>query len=327
MSVSEEGYVYHAYGSEDYVRHVVASVVTLRRHDEERPVGLFCPASHRAVLEQYGLDTLFAVVEELPEEHQSIVGFKHHLHQFQVFDRSLFVDADMIWCRDPDPLWRHLSVYPFTATGLERADFYFGGPKGIGVILEYVLNRRRRTLRAFGLTYLPRVQAGMLYAQDRNLTRQVCETAADFLARRGETHFRSRLREGRSEESCEWSLAMAMSRLALPIYPWYQGYNSPQLDFVEDMTDFDADFERVLCHYYCDRFIYEIRGVPNAKLRRFFIGLFTRLLRRGDSLKATPFAMHFGSLHEKQPFFDFSARTWTRLTHLSESRPVLTQVE
>lgn len=326
MPVPEEGYVYHTYGPEAYVSHAVASVVTLRRHDAERPVALFCPPSHRVLLERHGLDTLFALVEDLPPAHQSIVGFKHHLHRFQSFERSLIIDADMIWCRNPDPLWQQLSVYPFTITGLERADFYFGGPKSVGVALEIFLDRRRRTLRNFGLTYLPRVQAGMIYAQDRAVTQEVCETATAFLARRAETHFRSRLHEGRSEESCEWSLAMAMSRLALPTYPWYQGYNSPQLDFVDDLTDYDADFERVVCHYYTDRFIYEIRGIPHPRVRRFLLGLFARLLGRRDFLKATPFAMHFGSLHEKQPFYDFSGRIWTRLTH-PESHPALSQVE
>ena len=120
MPVPEEGYVLHTYGSEDYVRHAVATVVTLRRHDVQRPVVLFCPASHRALLEQCGLDTLFTRVEALPEAHQSIVGFKHHLHRFMPFERTLFIDADMVWCRNPDPLWTQLSVYPFTATGLER---------------------------------------------------------------------------------------------------------------------------------------------------------------------------------------------------------------
>ncbi len=322
MPVPEEGYVLHTYGKEDYVRHAVASVVTLRRHDVRRPVALFCPPSHRALLERYGLDTLFTLIEDLPEAHQSIVGFKHHLHRFMPFERTLFIDADMIWCRNPDPLWTQLSVYPFTATGLERADFYFGGPKGLGVALEIIRDRRGRTLRAFGLTNLPRVQAGMIYAQDRALTQKVCEEAVDFLNRRAETHFRSRFHEGRTEESCEWSLSMAMSRLELPIYLWYQGYNSPQLDYIEGMTDADADFERVSCLYYCDRFIYDIRGIPNPKIRNFLIGLFARLLGRRDSLKATPFALHFSWLHAKQPFYDFADRTWTRLTQ-PQSHPVL----
>ena len=326
MPVPEEGYVLHTYGSEDYVRHAVASVVTLQRHDAKRPVALFCPPSHRALLERYGLDTLFALVEDLPEAHQSIVGFKHHLHRFMPFERSLFIDADMVWCRNPDPLWTQLSAYPFTATGLERADFYFGGPKGLSVALEIIRDRRGRTLRAFGLTHLPRVQAGMIYAQDGALTQRVCETAAGFLERRAETHFRSRFHEGRTEESCEWSLAMAMSQLELPIYLWYQGYNSPQLDYIEGMTEYDEDFEHVSCQYYTDRFIYDIRGIPNPGLRNFLIGLFARLLGRRDSLKATPYALHFSWLHAKAPFHAFSKRTWTRLTR-SETHPALSQVE
>ncbi len=327
MPAPVEGYVLHTYGPERYVRHAVASVVTLRRHDPQRPVALYCPPDHRAALARHGLDTLFEVIKDLPEAHRSIVGFKHHLHRFMPFERSLFVDADIVWCCDPEPLWRQLSAYPFTATGLERADFYFGGPKGLGIIADMLLNRRRRTMRRFGLTYLPRVQAGMIYAGDRARTEEVCRTASDYLARRTETHFRSRLHEGRTEESCEWSLAMAMSRLSLPVYPWYQGYNSPQLDFVEAWTDYDPDFEHVSCRYYCDRFIYEIRGVPHPGLRKFFLGLFATVLRRGDHLYATPCALHFGSLHEKQPFFDFSARTWEQLTTAPQSQPALSQIE
>ena len=300
--------------------------MTLRRHDVERPVALYCPPEHRAALVRHGLDTLFDHIEDLPEAHRSIVGFKHHLHRFMPFDRSLFVDADIVWCRPPDPLWQQLAAYPFTATGLERADVFFGGPKGPGIVVDVLLNRRYRTLRRFGLTYLPRVQAGMIYAQDHALTEEVCRRSSEYLDRRAETHFRSRLQEGRSEESCEWSLAMAMSRLALPVYPWYQGHHSPQLDFVEEWTDYDPDFERVSCRYYCDRFIYEIRGLPHPGLRAILLRFFSTLLRRGDYLHATPFALHFGSLHEKQPFFDFSTRTWERLTH-SQVEPVLSQVE
>jgi len=318
----QEGYVLHTYGAERYVRHAVASVLTLRRHDPRRPVALFCPDEHRALLERHGLDRLFQVIAPLPEAHRSIVGFKHHLHRFMPFDRCLFVDADMIWCRNPDPLWQQLAAFPFTATGLERADFFFGGPKGLGVVLDVLLDRRRRTLRRFGLTYLPRVQAGMIYAQDAALTRTVCELAAEFLARRHETHFRSRLHEGRSEESCEWSLAMAMSRLNLPVFPWFAGQNSPQLDYIDDLTSHDPDFSRVTCRYYTDRFAYSLRGIPSPFLRRLLLNLFTRLPGRGDYMEVTPFALHFGWLHQKQPFYAFAEKVWVELTRASDSRPL-----
>lgn len=313
MSVSTEGYVLHAYGADKYVQHAVASVVTLRRHDAQRPVALYCSAEQRETLRRHGLDTLFERVEVLPPEHRSIVGFKHSIYRFKPYARSLFVDADMVWCRNPDALWQQLAAFPFTATGLERADFFFGGPKGASVAFDFLLDRRRRTMRAFGLSHLPRVQAGMIYAQDDEATRLVCDTATSFLARRTETHFRSRLNEGRSEESCEWSLAMAMSRLRLPVFTWFQGYNSPQLDFIEGLTQYDPDFEHVLCRYYCDRFVYSLRGL-GSPTRDTVIRLMASLPGRGDYLDVTPYVMHFGWLLHKQPFYDFSDRVWKRLT-------------
>lgn len=318
-----EGYVLHSYGPERYVRHAVASAVTIRRHDTDRPIALFCPSAHRRLLERHGLASLFSFIGDLPPKHQSIVGFKHHLHTFKPFDRSLFVDADMIWCRDPEPLWQQLRAFPFTATGLERADFFFGGPKGAGVVVDFLLNRRRRTLRRFGLTYLPRVQAGMIFAQDDDLTQAVCEQAQDYLARADETHFRSRLHEGRREESCEWSIAMAMSRFDVPIFPWLQGHNSPQLDFIDGLTEHDSDFRHVACRYYSNTFVYNLRGLPAAWLRDALIGLFSLVPGRGDYLKVTPYALHFGWLHHKQPFYDFARRTWNRLVRTQRLTPAL----
>lgn len=314
MSVIEEGYVYHTYGPDRYVRDAVASVLTLRRHDKDRPVALYCPPDHEKALRAHNLDTLFQQIRVLPEENRSIIGFKHHLHKFTPFERSLYVDSDMVWCRDPGPLWVQFSAFPFTATGLERSDFFFGGPKGIAVAFDYLFDRRRQTMRRFGLTQLPRVQAGMIYSQDVNVARKVCEQASAFLANRSQTHFRSRLNEGRSEESCEWSLAMAMSKLRLHVFPWLQGYNSPQLDFIEGLTQYDPEFEEVTCTYYPDGFVYMLRGLNGEALRSFLIRFFSMLPGRGDCLEVTPFVLHFGWLHHKQPFRDYSARTWKRLT-------------
>jgi hypothetical protein len=124
---------------------------------------------------------------------------------------------------------------------------------------------------------------------------------------------------GRSEESCEWSLAMAMSRLRLQVVPWMQGHLSPQLDYIDGLTVTDPDFEQVACRYYTDRFVYSLRGVPKAWLRDVLIGLFSSLPGRGDYMEVTPFALHFGWIHQKQPFQSFSDRTWAELTRRSET--------
>jgi hypothetical protein len=322
MSSPREGYVFHSYGPDRYVKHAVASVHTLRRHDPDRPVALFCPEAHRALLERRGLTSTFDVIDELPPAHQSIVGFKHHLHRFKVFDRSLFVDADMIWCRDPDPLWQQFAAFPFTATGLQNADHFFGGPKGLGVLLDVLFRRQKRTLSRFGLTSLPRVQAGMIYAEDDLVTREVGEQAAEFLAQSDRTHFRSRLEEGRSEETCEWSLAMAMRELNLHVFPWLQGRNSPQLDYIGAFVDHDPDFREVTYRFYTSSFVYSLRGLPSEALLNALLSVAERLPRMGEYVEFTPYVLHFGWLHQKAPFHDFAERAWAALTDADARRPV-----
>jgi hypothetical protein len=170
MPRETEGYVYHCYGDDGYLRHTVASVVTLRRYDRRRPIALYCPPRHQGLLQQHGLGSLFHVQGCLPDEECSIVGFKHNLHKYKPFDKCLYLDSDMIWCRSPDRLWVQLAPYSFTATGIDLADAYFGGPKGASVFWDWIRNRRGTTMRHFGLTHLPRIQAGMIYAHDSAVT-------------------------------------------------------------------------------------------------------------------------------------------------------------
>jgi hypothetical protein len=312
--LAPEGYVYTTYGHPKYLKHAVASVVSLRRYDEERPVALACEEKHKAILEEKNLTELFDHIHVLSPDRTSIVGFKHHIHDYMFFEKNIFLDSDIVWCKDPDSLWQSFEPYPFTTTGTQVSDNFFGGPKHIGIIGDILLRRRKRTLKHFGLTYLSRVQTGMMYAQDYNLTKKVCELAQKMLDRKDETHFRSRtLEQGRSEESCEWSLAMAMSKLDLPVYPWLQGHTSPQLDYIADLTSHDPEFEYVVCTYYCDKFVYNFRGLKKKWIRKLLINLFSLIPGKGDHLKTTPYCLHFGWYHEKQPFFEFAEKTWNRL--------------
>lgn len=318
-TLGKEGYVYAVYGNDKYIKHAVASVISLRRHDTVRPVALICEQKHRDILSKMNLLDLFDVVYPLSPDHRSIVGFKHNVFEYMLFERNIFVDSDIIWCKNPDDLWASFSIYPFTITGTPVSDSFFGGPKNIGVIVDILLRRRARTLKRFGLTYLSRVQTGMIYAQDHEVTQRVCKLAKQMLNRKDETHFRSRtLEHGRSEESCEWSLAMSMSKLNMPVYPWLQGHNSPQLDYISDWIFHDPDFEYVSCKYYSNPFIYNLKGIKNKFLRDFIIRFFSLIPGNADYFKVTPYCLHFGWYHEKQPFYEFSERIWNRLKTSNE---------
>lgn len=312
---SSEGYVYVVYGKPKYLHDAVASVTTLRRYDTKRPVALVCQPQHVEELKKQGLSHLFNHYVPLKDGHDSIVGFKHNVHHYLTFERNMFLDSDIIWCRNPDTLWSGFSHYPYTITGALKADYFFGAPKGLGIIKDILLRRRERTMRRFGLSYLSRVQSGMIYARDKKTTRQVCEQASEMLDRIDETHFQSRRNEaGRSLESCEWSLAMAMSKLNLPVFYWHNGHESPQLDYIGDVVDHDKDFEQVVCTFHTHPFVYSLRGIKADSIRRLMYRISTALPGFGDYQVVTPYVLHFGWLHQKQPFRDFASRTWKRLT-------------
>jgi hypothetical protein len=313
--LSDQGYVYNSFGKEKYLKFAAASVATLRRYDTERPVALFCSEEHAELIGNQSLNGHFDHVFVLPEENRSITGFKHSIHQFMPFNQNLFLDSDILWCRNPDALWRSLYSHPFTITGNQVSDHFFGGPKGLTVIFDYLLKRRTRTLKRFGLTYLSRVQSGMIYARDPELTRRICLLAGEMLEKRHRTHFRSRTEEkGRSEETCEWSLAMAMASLKVQVYPWLQGYNSPQLDYIEDFTEHNEDFTEVKCFLYANRFVYDLKNLKSKQLRNLLIRLITLLPGKGDYLEVTPYCLHFGWIHQKEPLIQFSESVWESIT-------------
>lgn len=316
-----QGYIYNTFGDVQYLRYAVTSVYTLRRYDQDRPVVLVCDKHHKEILLKESLDHLFSEIIVLTDENSSITGFKHNLHYFMPFEENLFLDSDIVWCKNPDKLWESFGPYDFTITGNKIADLFFGGPKGLGIIFDFVFRRRNQTLKNFGLTYLSRVQSGMIYSSDREITESVCTIAAEMKKNQHETHFRSRtIEKGRLQESCEWSLSMAMAKLRLQVYPWLNGYDSPQLDFIEDYTNYDEEFKQVECLVYNDRYVYDLKGIRWRWFRSLFISFMSILPGKGDHLYTTPYCLHFGWYHQKEPLKKFSQKVWSELK--SRSVPV-----
>lgn len=316
-SKSGEGYVYCSYGKEKYLKSAFVSASTIRRYDRERPIALICSREHASLIEEWGLNDYFDRLEILDEKHQSIVGFKHNLHVYMPFDRNMYLDSDMIWCRNPDNLWHAFKPYGYTITGQDSADVFYGAPKNAKVFLDLLLRRRQRTLKRFDLPHLYRVQTGIMYAADSDLTQKVNELAGKYLNHKERTHFVSRTTEaGRSLESCEWSLGMSMSKLQLFVYPWFNGYESPQLDFIQGMVEHDRDYKDVLVQYYCNPFIQAMRGLKSTSLRNILLSIFSLLPRAMDHMWVTPYVLHFGWKHQKERYFEFVKRHWS--SHFEE---------
>lgn len=314
-----EGYVFASYGKDKYLKDTIVCALTIRRFDKKHPIALYSSKESIQSLKKWGLQDFFDIVEELPEENQSIVGFKHNVHLFMPFDRNIYLDSDMVICRNLDALWNSFSNYPYTITGQESADVYFGSKKSVGIIVDILFRRRQRTLRKFGLTHLFRVQTGIIYAADKEIAARVGELAASYLSRKSETHFVSRTKEkGRKHESCEWSLAMAMSKLKMYVHPWFNGYESPQQDYINGMVNHNEDYTEVEVKYYCNPFMQSLRGIASTKIRNAALSIFKFLPRSQDHYWVTPYILHFGWGHQKKYFNEFSEREWEKFFYKQE---------
>jgi len=156
-----------------------------------------------------------------------------------------------------------------------------------------------------------------MYASDYDLTKKVDELATRYLRQKDETHFVSRTTEaGRSLESCEWSLGMAMTKLKLYVYPWFNGYESPQLDYIHGMVEHDDEYREVMVQHYSNPFIQQLRGLKSKALRKILLSIFSLLPRSMDHMWVTPYALHFGWKHQKEYYFDFADKHWA--THFKE---------
>ena len=310
-SRNREGYIYCSYGKEKYLKSVFVSASTIRRYDEERPIALMCSREHANKIEAWGFNDFFDRIEILDQEHQSIVGFKHNLHRYMPYEYNMYLDSDMIWCRHPDKLWHAFKPYGYTITGQDSADVFYGAPKNAKIFVDLLLRRRQRTLNKFNLHHLYRVQTGIMYASDYDLTKKVDELATKYLKQKDETHFVSRTTEaGRSLESCEWSLGMAMTKLKLYVYPWFNGYESPQLDYIHGMVEHDDEYRDVTVQHYSNPFIQQLRGLKSKALRKTLLSIFSLLPRSMDHMWVTPYVLHFGWKHQKEYFFDFADEQW-----------------
>ena len=306
-----QGYVYCSHGAPKYLIYALVAARRIRAHDIKRPIALFASQNHLDLLRAWNLDSLFQHLQLLPPESCSIIGFKHHTEKFMPFEQNMYLDTDMLLLRNPDTLWHQFTPFGYTYTGQESADVFFGGPKHFGIVVDAVTHKRKKTIRNFDLDHLYRAQTGIMYASDPDLTRQVNELARSFYQRQDETHFISRKNEkGRTLDSCEWSLAMAMSHLKLHVVPWFNGYESPQLDFISGLTRHDPDFETVACKYYCNPFIHSLRGIKTHALRSLFFRIFSVFPRSGDHMWVTPYFLHFGWKHEKHQLDRFVAQEW-----------------
>lgn len=304
-----EGYVFASFGNIDFVKFAVVSATRIRAYDKKRKIALVCCLSHKHYLNSNNLQNIFDRIIIIEDEHKSIVGFKHNIYKYMPFDCNMYIDSDMLICKNPDKLWHNLKVYGFTTTGQKSADMYFGSHKNAYILFDIIFGKRKKTLKKFNLSHLYRVQTGIIFASEYNITKKVCEFAKYYYSKKNQTHFISRDNEnGRVLDTCEWSLGLAMSALKLHVYPWFNGYESPQLDFIYGLTETDKDYTKVSVKYYCNSFMHSLRGLNSEYIRKFIKTMLGLVPGLNDHMWVTPYFLHFGWSHQKKYFYNYMER-------------------
>jgi hypothetical protein len=97
------------------------------------------------------------------------------------------------------------------------------------------------------------------------------------------------------------------------VFPWLQGRNSPQLDYIDTLTTHDPDFNEVSYRLYTNQFVYSLRGLSHLSVRNALFGMAEAVPGIGEYMEFRPYSLHFGWLHQKETFHDFAERTWSRL--------------
>jgi hypothetical protein len=60
--------------------------------------------------------------------------------------------------------------------------------------------------------------------------------------------------------------------------------------------------------------VYSLRGLKRGWKKKLLMWFFSLYPSFGDYMMVTPYCLHFGWYHEKDPFLEFSERVWDNLT-------------
>jgi len=110
----KQGIILLATGHANYTKMAYNLAMTIKTSGENTPVAIVHTGLDHLTLSQ---QALFDYTIQLPEGYKAGFGAKLHLDQLSPFDKTLFLDADMLWLagRKPSELFAELDSIPFTA--------------------------------------------------------------------------------------------------------------------------------------------------------------------------------------------------------------------
>ncbi len=201
-----EGFLTIAYGAKEYIRMARALALSYQRFNPSRPIAVVTDERNIKNLRDF-----FDIVIPLKSEYGNGVVQKLHMDLYSPFEKTVFIDSDCLFYKDPQLVWNSYNQGDFSMRGWR----YLTGYSEYEQKDPYLfLDNVGATLRKRGLSRFPHFNSGVMgFAKNSKvfeLSREIYRDAGGL----GFTKFKN------APLADEPVFALAMEQLSVELMPW-----------------------------------------------------------------------------------------------------------
>ena len=209
MTEALEGLLTIAFGRKQFVRMAKALALSYRRLAPKRPFAVVTDSSNKYLLMDY-----FDKVIVVNPEYGSGVVQKLHADLYSPFNKTLFVDSDCLFYKNPEGVWNIYEGKPFSVRGWR----YLTGNSEYERRTPYPwLTDTADFLAKLGLNRLPLFNSGLFYFDRSDTSRALFSIARSIYASRSTLGF---IKFKDAPLADEPVFAAAMERCGIEMLPW-----------------------------------------------------------------------------------------------------------
>ena len=204
-----EGLVTLSYGGPKYIRMAQALSLSYRRHNPARPFAIITDQASAHTLRTY-----FDIVIIVKQEYGPGTMQKLYVDLYSPFARTLFVDSDCLFYKDPGELWSLYAHGPFSVRGWR----YLTGDTDYEKRTPYRwLQNTSEFLKQNGISRLPHFNNGVFYFDRSDTAKRLFAISRSLYERHAEFGFVPFKGAPISDET---AMAVAMEKCGINMDPW-----------------------------------------------------------------------------------------------------------
>lgn len=230
--MANRGYVTAAYGHKVYLEQALCLLLSYRFHQDENPFTLVTDEVLAKLCRELKYDTYFDKIIILGNDKLHHFEGKLHAALQTPYDDTIYFDSDCLLIKEPDTLWKELSLSDFCVPG----GIYTGG--------TYAHINMTEWLKHNHISYLPVFNAGVFRYNHEG--KKIVEAALDIMKH----HEQYKLPQADGGLNEQVALGIAMSqRKVMPL----SYYNDLHFSFFNAQSVLRLDIYKKICRFKKER--------------------------------------------------------------------------